>query len=173
MLTMEYVRDLEERLEAADYECNKLNGNADATFDLRGEISRSEMSKIEAAENVRDELLTELGTIWVEHPELLSEEMQEYFEECDAEAAEYEAYEEEMRKRAEAKKAEVVRRNEVRPGDVIKAHGITAVIDRILYQEHHEEFGQGIIRLPRSGVLSLSTLAATTVITEAGSTVGR
>lgn len=140
MLTMEYVRELEERLDSANYECDKLNGNADATYDLRGEVSRSEMSKIEAAENVRDELLDELYTIWEEHPELLSEEMQEYFEECDAEATEYEAYEEEMRKRAEAKKAEVVKRNEVRPGDVIKAQGITAVIDRILYQEHHEEF---------------------------------
>lgn len=138
MLTMEYVRELEERLDSANYECDKLNGNADATYDLRGEVSRSEMLKIEAAENVRDELLNELYTIWEEHPEFLSEEMQEYFEECDAEAAEYEAYEEEMRKRAEAKKAEVVKRNEVRPGDVIKAHSITAVIDRILYQEHHE-----------------------------------
>ena len=139
-LTKEYVRDLEERLEDANYECDKLGGNADATFDLRGEVSRSEMLKVEEAEKVRDSLLEELSDIWLEHPELLSEDMQEYFAECAAEAAEYEAYEEEMRKRAEAKKAEAVKRDEVRPGDVIKAHGITAVIDRILYQEHHEGF---------------------------------
>ena len=137
-LTKEYVRDLEERLEDANYECDKLGGNADATFDLRGEVSRSEMMKVEAAEAVRDNLLEELSNIWLEHPELLSEDMQEYFAECAAEAAEYEAYEEEMRKRAEAKKADLVKRDEARPGDVIKALGITAVIDRILYQEHHE-----------------------------------
>ena len=38
----------------------------------------------------------------------------------------------------ERKLAEKRDRNKVRPGDVIKALGITAVIDKILYQEHHE-----------------------------------
>lgn len=130
-LTKEYVMDLEEMLDSANYECDKLNGNADATFDLRGEISRSAMSKIETAENKRDKLHDELYTIWEEHPELLSEDMQEYFAECAAEAAEYEAYERKLAERRD--------RNKVRPGDVIKARGITVVIDKILYQEHHEE----------------------------------
>ena len=139
-LTRDYVKGLEARIESLQYTVGAMQNDADMARDVDLRVSDSYYRELADKEERLAAFEAELGNIWQRRPELVSAEWAEAFEEEEQEweamqkAGFYYDENEELCRRTEPRDMNIVR-----PGDVIKARGIVAMIDRILYQEHHEE----------------------------------